>query len=280
MKDFTPKAFVFVLMPFTDDFDDIYELGIKQACKDVGAYCERVDEQLFEGSILTRIFNQISKADIIISDLTGKNPNVFYETGYAHALGKKVILLTQKVDDIPFDLKHHPHLIYNGKIKELKEKLTSRVQWFIENPQEEVRNIESNLEYYITGQNLNSYPNFKVQLCNSDRHGTRLIHLKLDIHNPNNHYFRKTCDIGFVTPTHFSYYSSDYRTSKIELPEGKLLFMFHDIGHLLPGSWESRDIFIRPSSNDFMIEQELVLRVFSDLGVTDYPFTILIDSEL
>ena len=61
MEDTRPKTFVFVLMPFSDKFVDIYELGIKAACKDAGAYCERVDEQIFTDSILQRIFNQIAK---------------------------------------------------------------------------------------------------------------------------------------------------------------------------------------------------------------------------
>jgi hypothetical protein len=54
---------------------------------------------MYEGTILQRIYNQIAKADIIVSDMTGKNPNVFYETGYAHALNKQVILLTQNKED-------------------------------------------------------------------------------------------------------------------------------------------------------------------------------------
>ena len=48
--------------------------------------------------------------------MTGRNPNVFYETGYAHALGKHVILLTQEAKDIPFDLKHYQHIIYAKRI--------------------------------------------------------------------------------------------------------------------------------------------------------------------
>src|SRR5215212_3193860 len=105
-----PKPFVFVLMPFDEAFDDIYQVGIKPACQSAGAYCERIDEQIFQESILERIYNQIAKADLIVADMTGRNANVFYETGYAHALGKKVLLLTQKAEDIPFDLKHYPHI--------------------------------------------------------------------------------------------------------------------------------------------------------------------------
>lgn len=79
----TPKPFIFVLMPFDSTFDDIYALGIRPACEAAGAYCERVDEQIFHESILQRIYNQIAKADVIVADLTARNPNVFYETGYA-----------------------------------------------------------------------------------------------------------------------------------------------------------------------------------------------------
>src|SRR5215470_17942078 len=123
MEDTAPKPFVFVLMPFSNEFTDIYEVGIKAACKEAGAYCERVDEQIFDGNILERVYGQISRADVVIAEMTGRNPNVFYETGYAHALNKRVILLTQSSDDIPFDLKHYPHITYGGKITTLKSQL-------------------------------------------------------------------------------------------------------------------------------------------------------------
>ena len=141
MSNTQPKPFAFVLMPFSEGFEDIYKLGIKAACEDAGAYCERVDEQFFDGSILDRIYNQIGKADVIIADLTGRNPNVFYETGYAHALGKRVILLTQQVEDIPFDFKHYTHIVYGGKIGSLKSDLEKRVRWIINNPTEALASV-------------------------------------------------------------------------------------------------------------------------------------------
>jgi hypothetical protein len=60
--------------------------------------------------------------------MTGQNPNVFYEVGYAHAIGKPVILLTQDVKDIPFDLKNYPHIVYNGNVVEMKARLRVRVR--------------------------------------------------------------------------------------------------------------------------------------------------------
>src|ERR687884_692284 len=122
-----PKCFVFVLMPFSKEFDDIYQLGIKAACQEAGAYCMRVDEQIFQENILERLYTQINKADLIVADMSGRNPNVFYEVGYAHALGKKVILVTDNSEDIPFDLKHYPHIVYGGRIIDLKRELTGRI---------------------------------------------------------------------------------------------------------------------------------------------------------
>ena len=125
----SPKPFVFVPMPFDEAFRDIYLYGIRESAKDVGAYAERVDDQVFDEGILERILNQINKADVIVADMTGKNSNVSYEVGYAHALNKVVILLTQNVDDIPFDLKHRHHIEYGGRIERLRPQLTRRLEW-------------------------------------------------------------------------------------------------------------------------------------------------------
>jgi hypothetical protein len=132
IKSTAPKPFVFVLMPFKDDFDNIYKYGIKGTAEKVGAYAERVDEQNYIEGTLDRIFNQISKADVIVADMTGRNANVYYEVGYAHALGKIVLLLTQNANDIPFDLIHRPHTIYAAsKIDKLEEDLTQKLIWAI-----------------------------------------------------------------------------------------------------------------------------------------------------
>lgn len=131
MESTKPKPFVFVLMPFDSRFDDIYRFGIKGAAEDAEAYAERVDEQTFVEGILDRILNQINKADVIVADMTGKNANVFYEVGYAHALDKIVLLTTQNADDIPFDLKHRPHVLYGGSIEKLRRDLGPRIRWAI-----------------------------------------------------------------------------------------------------------------------------------------------------
>ena len=123
------KPFAFVLMPFDSAFDDIYKLGIQAVANECDVIAERVDEQNFSETILERIYRQIETADFVIADMTGRNPNVFYEVGYAHARGKLCTLLTQSVDDIPFDLRHHRHIEYGSSIQTLKSKLKSEMNW-------------------------------------------------------------------------------------------------------------------------------------------------------
>ena len=112
--DTNSQIFAFVLMPFDKAFDDIYKIGIKETANSLDILAERVDEQIFREGILERIYRQIELADLVVADMTGQNPNVFYEVGYAHAKGKLCILLTQNADDIPFDLKHHRHIVYGN----------------------------------------------------------------------------------------------------------------------------------------------------------------------
>lgn len=135
------QVFAFVLMPFDKKFNDFYEFGIKETANSLDIIAERVDEQIFSENILERIYNQIDKADIIIADLSEKNPNVFYEVGYAHAKKKICLHLTQSVEDIPFDLKHHRHIVYNQSLSSLKTQLLENLNW----AKQEVINSNQNL---------------------------------------------------------------------------------------------------------------------------------------
>lgn len=178
-----PKPFVFTIMPFDVSFDDIYILGIRQACEDAGAYCERVDEQIFQETILQRIYNQIAKADVIIADMTGRNPNVFYEAGYAHALGKRVILLTQNIDDIPFDLKYYPHIVYSGKIVNLK-KIERRIRWAISNPTQVNQPDFDKPQFYMAGKQLQNGSSMAIKIPDRVWSQPPRIRFAIDIHNP------------------------------------------------------------------------------------------------
>jgi len=133
------ELFAFVLMPFDASFDDVYRFGIKEPAKELGILAERVDEQIYREGILDRIYRQIEVADIVIADMSGRNPNVFYEVGYAHAKDKLCILLTSNADDIPFDLKHRRHVVYGGSIKFLAERMQEELDW----AKTEIQNVKA-----------------------------------------------------------------------------------------------------------------------------------------
>lgn len=68
---------------------------------------------------------------MVVCDCTGRNPNVFYEVGIAHTLGREVILITQSHDDIPFDLRHLRYIAYlnNGEgLASLSKSLEARME--------------------------------------------------------------------------------------------------------------------------------------------------------
>jgi len=106
----------FVMMPFAKSFDGVWLSIIRPTVLASGHNCLRADDISVPGSILDDLFKSIKEADYLIADLTGRNANVFYELGYAHALNKPVILLTQDVSDIPFDLRHQRLIAYSDSM--------------------------------------------------------------------------------------------------------------------------------------------------------------------
>lgn len=276
MDSTVPKPFVFVLMPFSEDFKNVYEAGIKKACQEAGAYCERVDEQIFEGSILERIYNQIAKADIIISDMTGRNPNVFYETGYAHALGKKrVILVTQKGEDIPFDLKHYPHIIYSS-IQELRQELVKRVCWYVKNPDNQLPNIGEDLELYINDIKIINNPLFNFTFRNN-------LQLKLDFYNNNNLMVQDSFKVGIITPLFINKYLDDLQIQRdpVKLSDHANLHPVGQVGPIYPKAWESIEAILCFDFEHIQLNTNypLTVAVYTKFGNMKYPFQAKIKEE-
>ena len=102
----------FTVMPFDSRFEGVWLNVIKPTIENHGDNCLRADNFFKVGSILDDIITSIKEVDYIIADLTIHNPNVYYELGYSHALEKKVILITQDISSIPFDLKHQRMIVY------------------------------------------------------------------------------------------------------------------------------------------------------------------------
>jgi hypothetical protein len=128
------RGVAFIVMPFSKEFDAVYGQGIRPACVAANLTCARVDEQVFLDHILSRIYTEVAAADLVIADLSGRNPNVFYEVGYAHALGKRVVLLAQSIAEVPFDLNHYPNIVYGDDLEFLRTELTKKVIFLLGHP--------------------------------------------------------------------------------------------------------------------------------------------------
>lgn len=103
----------FVIMPFEPTYNTEYERVIRPAVEAAGLECIRADEIYTRPQITADIWKSLRSARIVIAELTGRNTNVFYEVGLAHALGKPAIIITRNEDDVPFDLKALRYLYYN-----------------------------------------------------------------------------------------------------------------------------------------------------------------------
>lgn len=125
---------VFTIMPFTEVWSDtLWKHLIKPTVESLGLNALRADD-LYGQNIMEDVWKGILQSSIIIADITGRNANVFYELGIAHTLGKNVILLTQNVKDIPFDLNVYRHIVYNTSIPggdDLKERLGNAIKEYL-----------------------------------------------------------------------------------------------------------------------------------------------------
>ncbi len=109
-----PGGFCFVLMPFspqrrTEIYEDYIVAPLREQC---GISCRRADDIYASSRIMEDVWDGINAADFIIADLSGRNANVFYELGLAHAVGKPVVLVAEDSRDVPFDLQGVRTIIY------------------------------------------------------------------------------------------------------------------------------------------------------------------------
>lgn len=123
-----PPMNAFVIMPFDPEFEAVYSDLIKPSLENSGYEVNRADSLMNQQNILKDIIRQIANADLVVAELTALNPNVFYELGIAHALRKRTVLLTQSIDDLPFDLRSYRVVSYSirfDEIGKLAEALTT-----------------------------------------------------------------------------------------------------------------------------------------------------------
>nr|VFK31634.1 MAG: hypothetical protein BECKMB1821I_GA0114274_102536 [Candidatus Kentron sp. MB]VFK75862.1 MAG: hypothetical protein BECKMB1821H_GA0114242_10342 [Candidatus Kentron sp. MB] len=108
---FIERDLIFVLTPFHPRFQETYDV-VHKIAKDVGMRALRGDEEHVSANLLRHVIKQLVKARVIVANIDGRSPNVFYELGIAHALGKEVILISNSIEEVPFDIRSNKLVIY------------------------------------------------------------------------------------------------------------------------------------------------------------------------
>jgi hypothetical protein len=136
------KIDVFTLMPFNSKMQAVYVNHIKKLGDELGLSIRRADEIFSPRPFMEKVWEGICACQLVLADCTERNPNVFYEIGIAHTVGKKVVLITRSDDDIPSDIKHFDYIPYiydpegvDALITKLRAFLNSQLKSF------SVRNI-------------------------------------------------------------------------------------------------------------------------------------------
>jgi len=136
------KETCFVIMPFGGWGDEYYETIYCPAINSAGLEPHRADDLFRPSTIVHDIWAYTRKAKILLADLTGKNPNVFYELGLAHALAKPVILVAESMEEIPFDFRSLRVITYDKHDPEwgpiLREKVAASIKEVLKSPIEAV----------------------------------------------------------------------------------------------------------------------------------------------
>jgi hypothetical protein len=125
-----PSKIIAAVMPFSEQFDDVYFVGMAHAATSVGAACKRVDKEEFEGDIVQKIKQDIKDSITVIADHSGVKPNVLYEVGFSHGIGKPTIhICSTPLEKLAFDVKTWNTIPYGkGRTFALKEKLAHRLK--------------------------------------------------------------------------------------------------------------------------------------------------------
>ena len=130
----TNSKLVSVMMPFSPAYRGTYE-AIKRVADHMELECLRADDIWENSTFIQDVFDLIFCSRIVVVDFSERNPNVMYETGIAHTLGKVVIPITQSLNDIPSDLGHHRALKYlpnDEGYRNLSNELYKRIKTIIE----------------------------------------------------------------------------------------------------------------------------------------------------
>jgi hypothetical protein len=123
------RGYAFVAMPMDENDHALVDVleAIKAGAGECGMIAERVDDDERNERITDRVLESIRKAEFVIVDLSKARPNVFFEAGYAHGIGKIPIYIARANTELHFDVQDYPVIFFHN-MKELRERLVRRLR--------------------------------------------------------------------------------------------------------------------------------------------------------
>ena len=147
-----------VIMPCSDtsscdrkEWLAIFEEFIKPAVEESGFNYQCIRANPVHGRINESVIDELNRSELVIADLTDKNPHVFYELGIRHGLRDKTILISQKVNDIPADFRDYIHVIYGWRNREDSKKFNELIHAAIAEIEEDSEKTFSPVKKYLHG---------------------------------------------------------------------------------------------------------------------------------
>lgn len=181
----------FVVSPIGDagsdirnNADKLFRYIIEPVCAECGFKAERVDQVNGAGSITQTIIDSLDSAELVIADITGKNPNVFYEMGYRKRTGKPLIHLKAKGEMIPFDVNSIRTFEYDltdlDSVAEIKDRLTKTIRAMDfavseEESDESLESVPSGIEVSLLYQILDTLADIKAEIRNNNQETIKTV---------------------------------------------------------------------------------------------------------
>ena len=271
----------FVIMPFSDDFGDVFKIGIKETAKELNIKAYRLDEELFDEGMLDKIYSEIENCDFLIADLSNKNPNVFYELGYAHAIGKRCILLTKSAENIPFDLKHKRHIVYGGKLSYLKSQLKSNLEWAKQEIESQKHNLfilelKSNGNLEVTEDYAQAHIDFTIEIENKSNRVSPEIH-GIYIHSAKKWTIKQNGKNVANKKSDLRSYSHKYslNSNSAKIPKKGFTQLEISTSRILAYAYEDEEI-----KDNYTIQGNLFIEIVTDKGsfTNKFPLSIYMDT--
>ncbi len=139
------RARVFCVMPYSEKWsDDVWEFCVRLAVDRAHLKPRRGDTTLRTGSLIQNVWNEILGSGCVVADLSAPNPNVYYELGMAHALGRDIFVMVQKGSDLPADIKGAHYLEYHlSNLAEAAQGLQAQLEVWRDHEDVKVTGVES-----------------------------------------------------------------------------------------------------------------------------------------